>query len=238
DEHFPSYVGISAILISNNIKLLSSLPKATFDRIGVKIHFTSYGVDDLFQILKIHAKYALKEGSYDDRTLIKIAKAIFEVSTSAREAKLALFNVAKLSNNKLDENLIPKAMEETKKDLLFEEVRTRPLHHKITLLAVLEFQKRIKRMNQYGKVGLFKYTLNLPTKTNIYNIYKKLCEKFEEKPKSYRVFFDIIDELDKYGLIKTEVQSLGRARGITTLVRPAESVEILEPVIKKAIGIY
>jgi Cdc6-like AAA superfamily ATPase len=59
----------------------------------------------------------------------------------------------------------------------------------------------------------------------------------QENPKSYRAFFDIINELDRYGLVKTEIQSLGKARGVTTLIKPVETVELLEPIVKKAIGI-
>ena len=237
NEENPHWVGVSAVLISNNIKLLSSLPKSTFDRISVKIHFTSYGVNDLYQILKVHSEYALKKESWNDEILSKIAKMVYEFTNSAREAKLTLYNLAKLSKDKLDINLIPKAIEETQKNLIFEEIITRPLHDKLALLSVIEFQKRMNRLSQYGKVGLFKYTANLPTKSNIYKVYKDICKKYGESPKSYRIFFDIINELNKYGLVEIDVQSLGRARGITTLVRPSESIEILEPLIKKALGI-
>lgn len=232
-----SYYGISTILISNNIGLLHSLSKGAFDRISIKIHFSSYGVDDLFNILKVHAKYALEEGSYDDKTLFLIARKVAEVSTSAREAKITLYNLAQMCEEKLNPDLIPKAFDETRKNLLLEEIIKRPIHHKLTLLAVVEVQKKIQKLAHYGKPGLFKYTSNLPTKSTIYNTYKKICQSLGEQPKSYRTFFDIIDDLDRYGLVKTEIRSLGRARGLTTLVRPVESIKTFELLIKKAIGL-
>jgi Cdc6-like AAA superfamily ATPase len=234
NEDLEPYIGISAIFISNKIKLLSSLSKSSFDRIGIKIHFTSYGVEDLFKILKVHAEYALKKGSYSDEALLAIAKKVFEVSNSAREAKITLYNLAKMSKDKLDLSLIEKAFDETKKDLLTEEILTRPLHHKITLLSVIEFHKRLAKGPDIR--GLFRYTI-IPTKANIYKVYQELCSMLQENPKSYRAFFDIINELDRYGLVKTEIQSLGKARGVTTLIKPVETVELLEPIVKKAIGI-
>ena len=231
------YMGISVIAISNKINFLKMLEKAVFDRIGIKIHFKSYTADDLFKILKIHAKYSLVEGSYDDLTLVKIAKAVFDTSTSARDVKLTLYNLAKLCDNKLDSNLIDKAFEETKKDLMREEIRVRPFHHRITLYAIVKYYKEVMELEEQSKnLNLFKYAVNIPTKSNVYKVYVDLCKEYSEKPKGYRVFFDIIDDLDKKGLIRTEIKSLGRARGITTLIYPAESVEFLEPIIKETMG--
>jgi len=237
-EDLPDYIGISVIAISNKINFLKLLSKPVFDRIAVKVHFKSYTVTDLFQILKVHAKYSLKEGSYDDETLLKIAKTVFDISTSARDVKLTLYNLAKMSNDKLDGNLVIRAFEETKKDLISEEIRVRPLHHKLALYSVIKFYQQIKEAEELGKKArLLKYAVPIPTISNIYKVYVNLCKQIGEKSKSYRTFFDIIDDLDKKGLIRKDVQSLGRARGITTIVQPIESVKFLEPIVRGAIGL-
>ena len=231
------YTGLSAVLISNKISLLPSLEKAVFDRFGLKIHFKSYGANDLYQILKIHAKYALKPGTWDDKSLATIAKTMHQTSNSAREAKIILYNLAKNSDGFLNISKLNQALNEAKKDLIKEDIESRPLHHKLALYALIRFIERNNKMASYGKVGLYKYTRYLPTKSNVYNEYKIVCKEFQEEPKAYRTFFEIINDLEKYGLIKIDITSLGRARGITSLIYPAIPADIYKKIIEEAMGV-
>jgi len=227
--------GISAILITNKMGLLNSLDASSLTRIGKKIHFKSYSISDLVQILKVHAEVALKPNTWDEKTLILAVREMYDESNSARQAKVLLYNLAKLSNEKLDVTKIHQAWEETKKDLLKEEIANRPLHHKLALLSVIRFVKRNEKMANLNKPGLFKYAKFLPTKANIYKEYEIICKEYGESPKAYRTFFVIIDDLENYGLVKTTIASLGRARGVVTLVYPSDFGKMYEEVVEEAI---
>jgi len=216
----PEHVGLSAVCISNKLKLLNMLSPSTKSRISHVVTFNDYGVHDIFKILKVHAQQSLKEGTYTDEDLFKISAGVHSYTTDIRFAKRVLFNLGKICEGVLDTNLLGRAIKETERDLLHELLSSLSFHTKIILVGIIKRLEFLEKLHKEGtqKYGLFRRLENLPTAMSIYKVYKEICKKFNEKPKSYNAFFSTLNDLENKGLIIKSVQSFGRARGLTTII--------------------
>jgi len=212
---------ITPIFISNDMRLLDKLESRTRDRLSNIIFFSDYNMDDLYKILQQHIKYAI-EGEIDDRILYDIAKTVWEGSRSAREAKLLLANYLKYGS--LDE-----AIMETEKNALRQEIMALNQHQFLVLKAIikrhLDIDKMMKRPLKYSNI--------YPTSGSIYDEYVRLCKSLGVKPKTYKTFQRIITSLELSALIRRVVTSLGRARGVTTLIYLGDDLNILKDITDK-----
>jgi len=217
-------MGITTIFISNNISLLDKLEKPTRDRLSHVIHFLPYSEDDLFQILKVTAQYSIENHQeISDSTYQQVAREISNVTKSAREAKLLLYNY--LHNSSFRD-----ARLETDKDLLRAEITKLSPDQLLVLFAVLKRNENIQKMLIRNKPERYRYLLD-PTAGSVFDEYKKACERMATFSKTYKTFTRLSLSLEREGLIKTDVKSLGRARGVTTLMYSGEEPAVLEPVV-------
>lgn len=212
---------ITPIFISNDMRLLDKLESRTRDRISNTIFFSDYNMDDLYKILQQHIRYAI-EGEIDTSILHNIARTVWEGSRSAREAKMLLANYLKCGN--LDE-----AKTETEKNALKQEISTLNPHQFLVLKAIV---KRHTDINKMLKKPL-KYSNIYPTSGSIYDEYTNLCKYHGIKPKTYKTFQRILTNLELSALIRKVVTSLGRARGVTTLVYLGDDINILKEAISE-----
>jgi Cdc6-like AAA superfamily ATPase len=222
------FAGVCPIFISNKIHLLERLPQETKDRIPHKLHFKPYGISELYQILKVTSKYALENNTYTDKLLLDVAKEINDSTKSAREAKLLLhYNITEKNSEK--------AREKTDMDLIAEEIKLYSFHQKIALVSVLKKHNSIERMNTSKNKDRYRKQDKTPNTQAIYNIYLKVCEKANEKPKSYRQFHRLIHPMIKNGILLADRKSGGETRGMSNLIYLGEDYKILESILKQEI---
>ena len=89
--------------------------------------------------------------------------------------------------------------------------------------------------------GLTRYIINpkhLSTINNCYEVYKKLCVDFAEKPKSLSSFKNFITILDKENLINTEIKNFGKSGGLATICYPSMPVDIIKPLVLQSIRMW
>lgn len=230
-EFCPRKGSFGLVAISNDIFLDSKFSEPVISRIGLnKIHFPPYNVPQIYEILKEYANLCLKENSYNNDVIFRLAKYVYDAGSDLRTAKSLMFYIAKHSENFFDLNYLETALFETKKDLLNFEIQSLSEHQKLVLLAVIEVAEGYENFKIHAK-GLKMYD---PTKEpklkNIYKKYLSLCEKYQTKEKSENIFREILKDLEKRKLIMKDVRGLGRGKGVSGFYYP-----ILPDVVKPLI---
>lgn len=220
------------IAISNDPFLDSKFTSSVISRLSVKIHFPKYSAQELFLILKAYAKLSLKEGSYTDDDLMKIAKFVGSETGSARDAKRILYFIAEKSLNNLNVAHLEKAVEEKNKLMYEKDLEKLPLQEKIALLSVIEVFEEFEKRKIASK-NLKRFLLNpqfYPTIQNAYKVYLSLCQEYGLETKHINTFRLFIKDLEKSNLISCEIKSFGKSRGITTIVKPTLNID-LKPIV-------
>lgn len=220
------FVGMTPIFISNKIMLLQEIESKTRERIPYQLYFKPYMFDELYHILLEVAKYSLEDWAYDEDVIKQVAMEINDGSNSAREAKRLLYNMIK--SKSLDE-----AIRKTEMDLMDDEIKSLSLHQKIALYAVVDAYKETqKKLNSPNSRHYRNKELTL---TYAFDFYIKRCTQLNEKPKVYKSFTRMLQPLGKSGILRLDVKSYGRARGIATQIALGEDLQIIEPVITNEI---
>ena len=228
--------GLYLIAISNDSFLESKFTSSVVSRLSVKVHFPKYNSEELFLILKAYAQLSLKDGSYTDEDLMKIARFVGNETGSARDAKRILYFIAEKSREKLDvESYLEKAVEEKNKLMYEKDLEKLPLQEKIALLSVIEvFEKFEKKKLAYSSSkNLRRFLLNpksYPTIQNAYQVYLSLCKDYGLETKHINTFRIFIKDLEKSNLISCEIKSFGKSRGLTTIVKPTLNIN-LKPIV-------
>ena len=94
-----------------------------------------------------------------------------------------------------------------------------PYHQKLALKSVLVRHEYLKKIKKIKRRGISRFVNTLPTRDSIYSIYTNLCKEVGEKPKTYRTYFDMIDELERKGLVRLGIV---HSKGMTTIVNPVD----------------
>ena len=202
-----------------------------------KIHFPNYFMQDILEILRLYAKLSLKEGTYADEDLIPIAKYVSSTNPNARMTKTTLYNLAKMSKDILKSDSIKEAFEETEKTMWERDIETKFLHYKLVLLSIIKSWERYEKKKRYSRNSRYDYNF-LPTTGNVFAIYEKVCNQFNENSKSMSTFKNVIKTLDIDGFINATAKSFGRARGLTTLLELSIPSESIKPIILKSLKKY
>ena len=216
------FVGLSPIFISNKVMLLETIEEKTVERIPYQIHFKPYMFDELYHILLEVAKYSLEDWAYNEDTIRQVATEINDGNKSARDAKRLLYNMIKSRD-------INEALRKTEMDLIDEEIKALSLHQKIALYGVIDAHKEIQR--KLNSPNRRHYRNKELTLTYAFDFYIKRCNQLNEKPKVYKSFTRMLQPLDKTGILRLDVKSYGRAKGIATQIALGEDLQIIEPAI-------
>ncbi|MEM1543743.1 MAG: AAA family ATPase [Candidatus Bathyarchaeia archaeon] len=230
---------IKLILISNDIYLDTKLDEATFRRLQAKIHFPSYNISEIYQILEEYAKLSLIEGSYTQEDILKVAK---EVEGDVRSAKELLYHWAILceEEGKLSDEKFEEALWMMEYNSIEKEVSKFTIDEKLLLLAIIDlnlFYEKEKAQLKTAK-GFQRFIEDpkiLPT-------YKRVKEKFEELVLTYgfksyigeKKFRRIIDKFKKLGFIEIDIKAFGRGKGVSGIVRLLKSPEKFKDIIDKS----
>jgi len=191
---------ISIVGISNDLVFVDNLdPRIKSSLSEEEIVFPPYNALQIKQILKQRAKKAFKKNTLCEGVIEKCAAYAAREHGDARRA-LELLRVAgeiaeRNNEKKIRLEHVDEAQDKIEHDRIIDVIRTQPKQYQLILYSILNlFQKR-KDIIFTGEV---------------YDLYRKLCEKTSFRPLTQRRMSDVISELDMLGIINAKVISKGR----------------------------
>lgn len=190
---------ISTIIISNDIKVGDYIKPKTQSAFGrVKIIFSPYSAEELYDILKDRVKYAFKEDVVSEAALKKISELEAERGGDARKTLELLDNCAKIAlskkRDKITLDLVEEADRNLEQDSTVKILTGLAKHQKILYLALLK--GKTEMMN--GK--------------QVYKNYLKECKSYHIESLTERRIRSFLVEFGELGLIETEVGWLKNLR--------------------------
>ena len=218
----------SIIGISNDLMFTDNLdPRIRSSLSEEELVFPPYNAIQLKDILRQRAQLAFKKESVEEGVIEKCAAYAAREHGDARRA-LELLRVAgelaeRKSENRIRIEHLDEAEEKIERDRILDVVRTQPKQFQIALYSIL------KVCNKDGKI----FT------GDVYDHYKKICNKISLKPLTQRRLSDIIAEFDMLGIINARVISkgrYGRTREITLAIHPSTFPKI-EEILQEGLGL-
>ena len=190
---------VSTILISNDIRVADYIKPRTQSTLGrVRVIFSPYTAEELYDILKDRVKYAFNKNTVSDPVLQKVSEIEAARGGDARKALELIDSCAKIAiaknSNKVTLDLVDEADKTLEKDTIFNMVTTLTKHQKMLYLAMI---KSNKNELDGGKV---------------YKMYTEVCEKQNVAPLSVRSIRTFLVNLSELGLIRSEVTWLRNLR--------------------------
>ena len=191
---------ISLIGISNDLVFVDNLdPRIKSSLSEEEIIFPPYNAIQLQQILRERAILAFKDNIVGEGVIEKCSAYAAREHGDARRA-LELLRVSaevaeRENNEKIEINHIDLAEDKIEKERVLEIVSTQPKQTQTILYSIFVLSPN---NNQNISTG------------EIYDVYKKLCYKFNMRPLTLRRVSDIIGELEMFGIITTKTISKGR----------------------------
>ncbi|MEK6907634.1 MAG: ORC1-type DNA replication protein [Nanoarchaeota archaeon] len=219
---------ISIIGISNDLMFTDNLdPRVKSSLSEEELVFPPYNALQLQDILRQRAELAFKKNILNEGVIEKCAAYAAREHGDARRA-LELLRVAgelaeRSNQNKIKIENLDTAEEKIERDRILDVVKTQPKQFQIALYSIL------KVCDKDSKI----FT------GEVYDHYKKTCNKVNIKPLTQRRLSDIISEFDMLGIINARVISkgrYGRTREITVAIHPSTFPKI-EEILKEGLGL-
>ncbi|MBD3313774.1 AAA family ATPase [Candidatus Woesearchaeota archaeon] len=190
---------VSTLVISNDVRVGDYIKPRTQSAFGrVKVIFSPYTSDELFDILKERAKVAFKPGVITDAVIKKVAEIEAQRNGDARKALELMDSCAKIAiakkRNKITLDLVEEADKNLERDQMLAIVQTLTQHQKLIYLSILKNEEKVM------------------AGSDIYRIYLEECESLNIKPLSERRVRSFLIELTEMGLIESEVGWLASAK--------------------------
>ena len=183
---------VSNLIISNDVRVgdyIKPRTQSTFGR--VRIIFSPYNSDELFDILKERAKFAFKPNVVGDAIIKKIAEIEASRDGDARKALELLDTCSKIAlskkKDKVSLDLVDEADETLEKDQLLNIMSTLTKHQKLVYYSILRHQKDIM------------------AGADVYKLYQETCNSYNIKPLTERRVRSFVVNLNELGLIESEV---------------------------------
>ncbi|MBI4438496.1 ORC1-type DNA replication protein [Candidatus Woesearchaeota archaeon] len=205
---------ISLVGISNDMVFLAALdPRVKSSLSEEEIIFPPYNAIQLQEILYQRARLAFSEGAIDHGVIEKCAAYAAREHGDARRC-LELLRVAgeiaeRANHQRITIDHIDEADEKIERDRLMIILKTQPKQSQAALYSILTISSDKKTTIFTG---------------DVYELYKKICDRIGLRPLTQRRISDIIAELDMLGIINVKVISkgrYGRTREITLSVDQA-----------------
>jgi cell division control protein 6 len=218
----------SIIGISNDLMFTDNLdPRIKSSLSEEELVFPPYNAIQLKDILKQRSEIAFKKSVVEEGVIEKCAAYAAREHGDARRA-LELLRVAgelaeRNNNLKIKIDHLDQAEEKIERDRILDIVKTQPKQFQITLYSILNVCDKENKI----------FT------GEIYNFYKKICNKVNIKPLTQRRLSDIIAEFDMLGIINARVISkgrYGRTREITIAIHPSTFPKI-EEILREGLGL-
>ncbi len=220
---------LSLIGISNDLVFVDNLdPRVKSSLSEEEILFPPYNALQIQDILRDRAKLAFKEGILSSGVIEKCSAYAAREHGDARQA-LELLRVAaeiaeRSGSPKILLEHIDMAENKLERDRIIDAVTNQPKQFQTVLYSLILLSKTRKAVFYTG---------------DIYDVYKKICDKISLRPLTQRRVSDIIGELDMLGIINAKIISkgrYGRTREIT-LSTSNEITKKIENLLKSALDI-
>ncbi|MEM4336706.1 MAG: AAA family ATPase [Candidatus Woesearchaeota archaeon] len=192
---------VSTIIISNDVRVSDYIKPRTQSAFGrIKIIFSPYNANELFDIIKERVKFALKEGVISDAVIRKIAEIEAQRGGDARKALELVDACAKIAiakkRNKITIDLVEDADKSIEENSVLNIIASLPKHQKILYLAILKNEK-----NELEMEGV-----------EVYKDYLELCSSYNVEPLTERRIRTFLINLSELSLIGSEVGWLKTAK--------------------------
>lgn len=214
---------LSIIGISNDLLFVDNLdPRIKSSLSEEELVFPPYNALQLQDILRERVKLAFRPGIVKNGVIEKCSAYAAREHGDARRA-LELMRVAgemaeRKNETEISINHLDEAEEKIERDRIVDIITTQPKQSQITLYSI--------------------FSLNFDNKSlftgDVYELYKKNCNKCSLKPLTQRRISDIIAELDMLGIINAKVISkgrYGRTREISLAIPESSVKEVKEILI-------
>jgi len=219
---------VSIIGISNDLMFTDNLdPRIKSSLSEEELVFPPYNAVQLQDILRERSKLAFKEGAIEQGVIEKCAAYAAREHGDARRALELLRVAGELAERKNNKNIglvhLDEAEEKIEKDRIIDTVRTQPKQFQITLYSILNV------CDENNKI----FT------GEVYEFYKKTCNRVNIKPLTQRRISDIIAEFDMLGIINAKVISkgrYGRTKEIILAIHPSTFPKIKD-ILKEGLGL-
>ncbi|MBU0536750.1 MAG: AAA family ATPase [Nanoarchaeota archaeon] len=190
---------ISTLVISNDVRVGDYIKPRTQSAFGrVKVIFSPYTSDELFDILRERAKVAFKPGVITDAVIKKVAEIEAQRNGDARKAMELMDSCAKIcmgkKRSKITLDLVEEADKSLERDQALAMITTLTQHQKLIYVSILKNEEKVM------------------AGSDIYRIYCEECESYNIKPLSERRVRSFLIELTEMGLIDSEVGWLATAK--------------------------
>ncbi len=185
---------VSTITISNDVKVSDYIKPRTQSAFGrIKIIFSPYNANELFDIVKERANIAFQKGVVSDNVIRKIAEIEANRGGDARRALEmtdACAKIAVASNKKkITIDLVEDADKNIEENSVLNIIASLPKHQKLLYMAVLKNERKDLEVGG-GEV---------------YKAYLELCSSYNIEPLTERRIRTFLVNLDELSLINSEV---------------------------------
>ena len=215
----------SVIGISNKLKFTEFLDARVNSNLEEEepIVFKPYNANQLYDILKLRAEIAFKEGVIDDGVIKLCAGLAAKEHGDARKALQLLRKAGEIAERnqtkKIMENHVEKAQKDIDKDYIVEYIFSMPLQAKLTLTAIFLLSKNTKE--------------HIITSGDIYEAHSELAQIIPNvKQLTHRRISDYINELALSGLITAITKSMGHY-GRTKIVKLDIEFNLIERILSQ-----
>lgn|SRR3989338_4680797 len=191
----------STIIISNDVRVSDYIKPRTQSAFGrIKIIFSPYNSNELFDIIKERVKFALNKDVISDTVMKKIAEIESQRGGDARKALELVDACAKIAiakkRSKITIDLVEDADKSIEENSVLNIIASLPKHQKIVYLAALKNEKNDLEM-EGGE---------------IYKDYLELCSSYNVEPLTERRIRTFLINLNELSLIDAEVGWLKTAK--------------------------
>ncbi|MCD6176782.1 MAG: AAA family ATPase, partial [Candidatus Cloacimonetes bacterium] len=197
---------------------------------GCKLHFPGYSVQDIFDILHLFAKESLKEGTYSDEILSKIAEYSGSFSQDVRRAIGILKISAENAVDKITEEDVNKGIEEYDKETIKTELLSMNYHQQKIIYSIAYLSIQIHEQQKEKQYKIIPSPESEVTVNNVYNIYSRICNSTSVSPKSKSTVRRILEDFKQKGFINMQLKYFGR-RGVSTVISLNSSEELIVEIL-------
>jgi cell division control protein 6 len=185
---------VSTIIISNDVRVSDYIKPRTQSAFGrIKIIFSPYNSNELFDIMRERIKFAFQKDTISDNVIRKIAEIEAGRGGDARKALELVDACAKIAvakkKGRITIDLVEEADKSVEENSVLNIIASLPKHQKILYLAVLKNEKNELEMDG-GEV---------------YRNYLELCESNNVEPLTERRIRTFLVNLKEVSLLEAEV---------------------------------
>lgn len=215
---------ISIIAISNDLHFGEKLQASVQSRLAAeKLYFPPYTAAQLGTILRDRADKVFTDDGLEAGIIELCAAYAAQAHGDARQAIALLRKAAviagKEGGRKVSTHHVVSARGALEYDVIADGVRRLTAHEKVVLLVIAHMALR-RTPNDNMNIG------------RVFEEYQRVCNQFGISPLVSRSVGRCLADLSDQGFVRTEVKSLGRAKGRTTLVQitvpPESTVKIIQ----------